>query len=205
MQSSDEEENFIKITKLVLDIFPKYLRKCFIEQWNKKYPGQTWQGDNASGTFFFSALPAKVKSNRNRQIEIEKLKKGNEQEWDTTTVVYALLETGLQLVEGSRAKHVRKDPLRISEQIEIIRDVRNFIAHASNMSCTCTKFTEILTEIKSKATDIFDVKAVKEIEDIEKSPIESKLAVDLKKRLEVEKHRNKDFDEVFKAIEGKFS
>ena len=205
MQSSDEEENFIKITKLVLDIFPKYLRKCFIEQWNKKYPGQTWQGDSASGTFFFNALPAKVKSSRNRQIYIEKLKKGNEQEWDTTTVVYALLETGIQLVEGSRAKNERKDPLRISEQIEILRDVRNFIAHASNMSCSCTKFTEILTEIKSKTTDIFDVKAVKEIEDIEKSPIESKLAVDLKKRLEVEKQRNKDFDELFKGIEGKFS
>ena len=205
MQSSDEEENFIKITKLVLDIFPMYLRKCFIEQWNKKYPAQTWQGDSASGAFFFSALPATVKSNKKRQKEIDKLKKGNEQEWDTTTVVYALLGTGLQLVKGSRAKDERKDPLRISEQIEIIRDVRNFIAHASNMSCSCTKFTEILTEIKSKATDIFDVKAVKEIEDIEKSPIESKLAVDLKKRLEVEKQRNKDFDEVFKAIEGKFS
>ena len=205
MQSSDEEENFIKITKLVLDIFPKYLRKCFIEQWNEKKPGHSWQGDSASGTFFFDALPAKVKNNRNRQIYIEKLKKGNEQEWDTTTVVYALLETGLQLVEGSRAKNERKDPLRISEQIEIIRDVRNFIAHASNMSCSSAKFTEILTEIKSKAAGIFDVNAVKEIEDIEKSPIESKLAVDLKKRLEVEKQRNKDFNELFKGMEGKFS
>ena len=205
MQSSNEEENFIKITKLVLDIFPKYLRKCFIEQWNKKYPGQTWQSDSASGTSFFNALPAKVKSNRNRQIYIEKLKKGNEQEWDTTTVVYALLETGIQLVEGSRAKNERKDPLRISEQIEIIRYVRNFIAHASNMSCSSAKFTEMLTEIKSKAADIFDVNAVKEIEDIAKSPIESTLAVDLKKRLEAEKQRNKDFDELFKGIEGKFS
>ena len=203
MQSSDEEENFIKITKLVLDIFPKYLRKCFINQWNKKYPNQKWQSDNASGTFFFNSLPSGVKTSRSRKKEIEKLKDGNEQEWDTTTVVYALLETGLQLVEGSRPKDQRNDPLRISEQIEIIRDVRNFVAHASSMLCSPTKFTEILTEIKSKATDIFDTNAVQEIEDIETSQIESQMAVELKKQLEVEKQRNKDFDELFKYLKGK--
>ena len=203
MQTSDEEENFIKITKLVLDIFPKYLRKCFIEQWNKKYPNQTWQSDNASGSFFFNSLPPKVKTSKMRKKENEKLKDGNEQEWDTTTVVYALLETGLQLVQGSRPKDQRNDPLRISEQIEIIRDVRNFVAHASSMSCSSTKFTEILTEIKDKATDIFDTNAVQEIEDIETSQIESQIAVELKKQLEVEKQRNKDFDELFKYLEGK--
>ena len=203
MQTSDEEENFIKITKLVLDIFPKYLRKCFIEQWNKKYPSQPWQSDNASGTFFFNSLPPKVKANKSRQIYMDKLKDGNEQEWDTTTVVYALIDTGLQLVEGSRPKDQRNHPLRISEQIETIRDVRNFVAHASSMLCSPTKFTEILTEIKSKAIDIFDANAVQEIVAIETSQIESQMAVELKKQLEVEKQRNKDFDQLFEYYKGK--
>ena len=203
MQSSDEEKNFVKITQLVLDIFPKYLRKCFIEQWNKKYPSKKWQSDNASGTFFFNSLPPKVKTSKMRKKENEKLKEGNEQEWDTTTVVYALLQTGLQLVESSRQKDQRNDPLRISEQIELIRDVRNFVAHASSMSCSSTEFTERLTEIKSKATDIFDKNAVQEIEDIETSRIESQMTAELKKQLEVEKQRNKDFDELFKSLEGK--
>jgi len=46
MELSDEEENFTKIAKLVLDVFPNYLRKCFIEQWNNKFPSQKWQSDN---------------------------------------------------------------------------------------------------------------------------------------------------------------
>ena len=202
MQSSDEEENFIKITKLVLDIFPRYLRKCFIEQWNKKFPNQKWTSNNASGTFFVKALPPRVQTNRSRSIYIDKLMEGKEQDWDTTTVVYALLETGLQLVEGSRAKDERKKPLRISEQIELIRDVRNFVAHASSMSCPSTKFTEVLKEIKSKATDIFDATAVQEIEEIETSPVESQMAGDLKKRLELEKQRNKNFGT---CLTGEFS
>ena len=202
MQTSEEEENFIKITKLVLDIFPKYLRICFKTQWKEKFPSQKWQSDNASGTFFYNQLPTAVRTNKSREIYINKIKEGNEQEWDTTTVVFALLETGIQLVKGSRAKDERKDPLRISEQIEIIRDVRNFIAHAPKMSCPSTHFKNVLDDIKSKATGIFDKIAVKEIEDVQNSSIESKMAAKLKERLEMEKKQNKDFDE---RLRGKFS
>ena len=208
MALTGEEENFVKVTKVVVDVIPKYLRKCFIAKWNDKYEVQynkPWNSDKAIGTFLFSEMPTAVQNNKKRAKEIEKLKEGNEQTWDTTTVVFALVEAGLNLIPGSRPKGNRPGQPRISEEIEVIRDVRNsFFGHVPNMSCSNTDFTAIVAKVKAVAQTLFGQDAEDEIDNVVKSQIKTKLSVVLQKKLDVEINRNRDFNELVCAIESKF-
>ena len=206
MELSDEKENFAKIANIVLDIVPKYLRKCFIAQWDTKYPNQTWQSGQASGQFLFNELPTNVKNNGKNTPYIDNLSTGVEENWDTTTLVFAFLYSGLALVPKCRGKSNRIHPLLDSEEIDVIREIRNSaFAHASTMSCPGPDFTKIMTDIKSVARNIFGKDAEDEIVKIETSQIEAKIAKQLRSRLDTEIKRNQDFDILVKDLEGRFS
>ena len=130
MALSNEKESFVKITRIVLDAAPHYLRKLLITKWEEEYQS-IWQSNNASG----DALVAKVAKVNNNYTD--KLKAGDEQQWDTTILVYVFLYSGLNLIDQWRnPNQTRIPPLRISEEIDIIRDTRNeFFGHATEMSC----------------------------------------------------------------------
>ena len=200
MELSVEETNYMKITKIVVETIPKYLRRCFIQQWNKRYPKKKWKSGSASGMFLFNQLPEKIKNNKNNETSIDKIKAGNEQMWDTSTLVLIMLNSGLKLIQGVRPSKERSTPLRISEEIDIIRGIRNLhFAHASSMSCSSDEFTKIMTDIKSTARNIFDKNAEKEIDEIEKFQIETWMTAELTRQLEIEINANKEFDAEFKG------
>ena len=195
MELSVEETNFIKITKIVIDTIPRYLRRCFIQQWNQKYPKSKWKSDSKSGMFLLAQLPDRIKNNKTNEISIAKIKEGNEQNWDTSTLALVMLNSGLKLIKGVRPTHERSTPLRISEGIDVIRSMRNLhFAHKSSMSCPSEDFKKIMTDIKSTARDIFEKHAEKEIGEIEKSQIETERITELRKKLELEINRNIEFD-----------
>ena len=195
MELSIEEINFIKITKIVIEIIPKYLRICFIQQWNKNYPNMKWDSDNTSGIFLFDQLSDKIKNNKGYEMSLEKIKTVNEKSWDTSTLVLVMLNSGLKLIKGVRPSNERSNPLRISEEIDVIRSIRNLhFAHASSMSCSSADFTKIMTDIKSIARNIFDRDAEKAIDEIEKTQIETKMSTKLRKQLHMEITHNREFD-----------
>ena len=206
MELSDENKNFVKIVKIVLDIVPKYLRKCFIAQWDNKYHNQTWQTGLASGQFLFNELPKSVRNNGKNRPYIDNLSTGVEENWDTTTLVFAFLYSGLALVPKCRGKSNRIHPLLISEEIDVIREIRNSaFAHASTMSCPGPDFTKIMTDIKSVAKNLFGKEAEDDIVKIETSQMETKIRKKLRKQLDAELKRNTDFEALAKDVGGNFS
>ena len=199
MSLSLEEEYFVKITKIVLEIFPKYLRKLFIAKWDQKYQNNRWQSDIASGNFLFDKIPNTAKNGRNRVYAIN-MQSGKESDWDTTTLLYAMLYSQLNLIPSCRPDCQRSAPLLISEEIGIIRKIRNeFFAHGSNMKCSFRPFLEIISQVHSVAENIFDIKAKHEIEDLVKSQISNQVADLLKQHLHIEKNRNDEFEKVLKG------
>jgi len=191
MALSNEKENFVKIVRIVLDVVPHYLRKLFITKWEEKYPNEKWQSNNTSG----NALVAKVAKVNNNYAD--KLKAGDEQQWDTTVLVYVFLYSGLSLIDQCRnPKETRIPPLRISEEIDIIRETRNeFFGHPPQMSCPSHDFTAIVDKLKSVAKNIFGADVEKEIDDIGKVPISTQSTANLGQRLEDEKNRNDQFNQ----------
>ena len=195
MALSNEEENFVKIARIVLDVVPYHLRKLFITKWEEKYPNEKWQSNSTSG----DALVTKIASvNRNYA---DKLKAGDEQQWDTTILVYVFLYSGLKLIDQCRnPKEKRIPPLRISEEIDIIRETRNEVfGHATQMSCPTHDFTALVDKLKSVARNIFGADAEKEIDGIRKVPIDTQSTADLRQRLEEEKNRNDKFNQSLKG------
>ena len=202
MPLSREEENFIKITRIVLEIVPKYLRKLFIEKWDQKYPNNKWQSDSASGNFLFNEIQHAAKK-RISGVYANNMQSGKENEWDTTTIVYILLYSELNLIPQCRPNGQRSDPLLISEEIDIIRNIRNeFVAHASTTKCSFLTFLEIIWKVYSVAKNIFGADAEHEIEDLVKSQITTEVADVLKQQLHIEKNR---LDEFEKKLKGELS
>ena len=176
MESISEKNNYVKISYIILDIIPRFSRKLFIEKWNEKHPDKRWNSDANSGNNLYSELPEGFRRNKAKKIFIDKMVTGRESEWDTTTLAQVLVDSGLNLIKKCRRKGQRSNPLRISEQIDTLRHVRNnFFAHLPSMSYSSQEFADSLANIKRIALSLFGEEAVREIAVIETSKIEKEI------------------------------
>ena len=178
MKLSPENENLIKLAYVLLEIVAQHLRAYFVKLWDQRYPDEKWQGDIAKRNLKLKVLLVKDMYTRN-------ILNANEQSWDTTTLVRAIQSSSLNLTEGCRQYKQRTGQLRTSEEVDIIRDIRNtFYGHVSSMSCSDVEFKEVMGKIKSVARNIFGDDAEKEIEEVEQLPITPMMTIQVNKLLE---------------------
>ena len=171
MESFPERDNFVKLSYVLLDVVARHLREYFVKLWDQKYPNEKWHDDVAKRNLKLQSLLVTRDGRQKQDICSLKILKGNEREWDITTVIKALLDSGFKLMDGCRTPDQRTIPLRESEEIEIIRGIRNTdYGHISSMSCSLDAFMEIMKNIKSVARNLFGKEAEKEIYKIEISP-----------------------------------
>jgi len=172
MELSPEKDNFIKLSYILLDVVAQHLREYFVKLWDKKYPAEKWHDDVAKRNLKLQSLLAASNKKLKQDIYSQKILNGDEKEWDLTTLIRALADSGLHLIKGCRPPVLRTIPLRKSEEIEIIRGIRNAeYGHISSMSCPMAKFRGIMTKIKSVAKNLFGEDAEMEIYTIEVSPV----------------------------------
>ena len=184
MELTKERQNFLKLSCILLDIVTKHLRELFKTKWNAKHQDQPWNSDYPSGNRLYNELSPGFKNNKSKKAYIDKMITGNEKEWDTLTLVHVMLESGLNLFEGCRKVSKRSIPLRTSEKIDIIRNIRNgFFAHLPSMSCSSDDFETVVKDIKSIAKSLFGEEVEKEIGMIENSPVDTKIIENFEKLL----------------------
>ena len=204
MELSTEGANSVKISKVILNIVPKHLRSCFTKSWNEKHPDSQWHSDNASGEFLHNKLPEKVKKERGNEKFINNLKKGNEQEWDTATLVFIMLYSGLDLTEPCRPENERKEPLRISEAINIINETRNvYFANASNTSCQSDVYSSAMKDIKYAARYLADDVEREIDESVSNSQIEMEMIAQLMNQFKEEKSAHQYLAKFLRGIFSK--
>ena len=171
MESSAERDNFVKLSFILLDVVTRYLREYFVKVWDQKYPNEKWHDDVAKRDLKLESLLVTRDGRQKQDIYSLKILKGNEREWDITTVIKAILDSGFKLIDGCRPPDQRTIPLRESEEIEIISGIRNTdYGHISSMSCSLDEFIDVMDKIKSVAKHLFGKEAKKEIYKIEMSP-----------------------------------
>ena len=200
MEFAEEEENFVKLSRIIVDIVPSYLRGLFRNIWDEHNKGAPWKSDEESGKCLIEKLP-KVKDEKGRegrtlaskfQQYTEKLETGNENSWDTTIIVTVMSEGGLKIFE------------KYKEDLAKLRKIRNEVfAHSSSMICSLDDFTQLISKVKSTAKLLFGEEAAVRIEKIEMENIETKLTKKLQQQLEEEKARNGMHNEMAKELEGK--
>jgi len=172
MELSLEKDNFVKLSYVLLDVIARHLREYFIKLWDKKYPAEKWHDDVAKRNLKLQSLLAASNKKLKQDIYSQKILNGDEKKWDLTTLIRALVDSGLNLIKGYRPPAKRTIPLRESEEIEVIRGIRNTdYGHISSMSCPMAKFRGIMTKIKSAAKNLFGEDAELEIYTIEVSAV----------------------------------
>ena len=172
MELSLEKDNFVKLSYILLDVVAQHLREYFVKLWDTKYPAEKWHDDVGKRNLRLQSLLAANNKKPKQDIYSQKILNGDEKDWDLTTLIRALADSGFNLMKGCRPPAQRTIPLRESEEIEIIRGIRNTdYGHISSMSCPLAKFKEIMTKIKSAAKNLFGEDAELEIYKIEISPV----------------------------------
>ena len=177
-------DNFVKLSYVLLEVVARHLREYFVKLWDQKYPNEKWNDDVVKRDLKLQSLLVTKGGKQRDDIYSQNILKGDEQKWDITTLIRALLDSGFQLIDGCRPPDQRTIPLRESEEIEIIRGIRNTdYGHISSMSCALDDFMEIMKNIKSVARNLFGKDAEKEIYEIEISPITPKVRTQVDKLL----------------------
>ena len=177
-------DNFVKLSYVLLEVVARHLREYFVKLWDQKYPNEKWNDNVVRRNFKLQSLLVTKGGRQKQDIYSQKILKGNEKEWDITISIKAILDSDFQLIESCRSKDERTNPLRESEEIEIIRGIRNRdYRHMSSKSCSLDDFKEIMKNIKSVARNLFGKDAEKEIYEIETSQITSKMRAQVDKLL----------------------
>ena len=171
MEPSLERDNVVKLSYILVEVVGRNLREYFVKLWNQKYPNEKWHGDAAKRDNMLKTLLVTRGGTLKQDIYSQKILKGNEQEWDIATSIKAILDSGFNLIDGCRSSDQRSIPLRESEELEIIRGIRNtWYGHLTSTKCSFADFKDIMTSIKSVAKNLFGDAVELEIYVVEVSP-----------------------------------
>ena len=185
MASSPEQDNFVKLSFILLDVVARYLREYFVRHWDQKYPDEKWHGDVEKKNERLKSLLVTPKGKPKKDRYSINILKTNETDWDISTLVHALLFSNFNLVEDCRDEGKRTTPLLDSEEIDIIREIRNSdYGHKSSPSCSFDEFFDIMKRIKSAAKNLFGEDAEKEIYKIEMSSVTTDMRAQVDKLVE---------------------
>ncbi|KAI0230064.1 hypothetical protein LSAT2_019541 [Lamellibrachia satsuma] len=141
-----EEENFLRLVRVVLHDIPSKLQNMFKGEFANKY-GMPYADDTASGQFFLSNVPprsmcrdAKVKS---------AIQNGDSTVFDCTTLFYCLVYSGALLLPPMRKKNARVPPFNSSELIDQLREQRNLLAHSSSAEVSQLVFNTRVNDLNT--------------------------------------------------------
>lgn len=173
---SDGELRFFRLAKGVVDYSTAALRKVFIQEWNSLYQTTPWRNNSTSGSQLLAAekIPLRKsrlydpKYSRDYQHIKDNLSCGNVEEWDVTTLVFALKYSHAlsQSLSGCRG-------IRILNAIHQIKEVRNtVIAHAGKLAISPSKFKRNI-DILSQAVEVLVTNSDPLVEKLQMLPSET--------------------------------
>ena len=155
MELHKEKENYLKISEIVLEIVPKYLRILFKELWDRKYPEMMWQSSEASGEFLGKELGDKFFEDKKNKDCASLILKGNEQDWDTTMLARVMLDNKLDLIQNDS---------KVRQRVENLKKIRNdSFRRLSKVSYPSDRCADVIGAIKTEVKSLFGEDAEKEI------------------------------------------
>ena len=185
IQLTAEEENFVKINKILLDIIPRYLRELFVGHWDIKYPNHKWWSDSSSVDMLLSGFPK-----GSHFIDfVRKMKTEDIEKWGTAALIFAFMNCGHRLVEVCRPYDSRVPRLCLCKELGIIRRIHSdFCRGPCSTQCPSGAFTEAASQIKFVARNIFGFYAEHEIDEIIQSQVATEKTIEqLEQQLRKEK------------------
>ena len=137
---TDESRNFICIQTIVTDIISGELRKIFIQEWNTRYQTSfgAWDDTSVSGQQLFHF--EKLRARPNKNMLQSKFKHGDTNQWDCSVFFDAIL---FSKSIGSSLNAT------IKNEVNILRKVRNQVAHSSETKISDVLFQTMISDIEN--------------------------------------------------------
>lgn len=197
MDLTGDKENFSKLTEVILTIVPKYLRQYFKDKWDKKFPQNIWIDSIADGQFLTSKLKCRYPfTDLKKQLE-----RGNRCDWDSTALLFVLCSTDV-VIPGCRAPPHRTQPLRQSENLAELRQIRNdFFAHRVSASIPTTEFNKVISDIEKIFTILNWQNGLQEVESVKQSLIVTPLSKQIQEQLDAAIELNKGYHKYYTDLE----
>ena len=132
---------------------------------------------------------------------LKQLKEESIQDWSSAALVFAFRDCGHHLIEGGHRRDKRLSPLRLREELDIIRKIHiDFCSSPSISQCSETTFTNLTSQMKSFAMNVLGTDAECEINEIITSQMATDVAIEqLKQQLRKEGSPNDGQEKLFKG------
>ena len=177
---------------------PTKLRSYFVSEFARKY-GSQYGNDPASGTFFLSNV---LPRNKCRDAEVKrKVQNGDSTAFDCTTLFYCILYSGALLQPPMRQKSMRIPPLNSSELIDLLREHRNMLAHATSAEIDQVDFNTRVNDLQAiyrqlgwSCTDLLQAAT---------GPLTTAECFKLQQALMTEMARNNALDQIVQSLDGR--
>ena len=170
MEKSDKTPNYYeKLSVIISETVPKYLRQYFIEHWNAKFPEKTWKsGSESSGNDLVNAIPENKKQKHLKKFNEykDKLHCGNEEKWDTDILVHIMIDFGLDICDNSDK----------GDMVKLRKASSQFAPYKRGKSCLPAESDKMMEDITGAAKALFQKDAEIEISKIWHSEIETSKA-----------------------------
>ena len=156
---SQEELRYFRLSKGVINYSTEALREVFKQEWNYLFPSAPWRNDGTSGSQMLLEEQQPWHDSRlfdptfskDYQAIKDHLQRGNIEEWDVTTLVFALLYSYALNGVRDNSRHWR----RVKNAIHEIKSIRNeVLAHASKASVGRPTFLSIFRTLEKAVADL---------------------------------------------------
>ena len=151
-----EELRYFRLAKGVIDHASAALREVFKQEWNYLYPSTPWRNDGTSGSQMLaeeqpSSRLYDPKFAKDYQAIKDHLRHGDMEQWDVTTLVFALLYSHALSGIRDNSRHWR----RVKNAIHEIKEVRNTVlSHACKASIDRSTFQRIFDILERAVEDL---------------------------------------------------
>jgi len=176
-----EQLNYFRVCNIAFSIVPEDLRTIFKQEWDAIYtatPHGKWNDTPVNYTSFYGMESKRSRSRNNRSLG--NMTSGDRREWDCTCLFYAIMYSDSV---GPKLSTIVKN------NIDVLREIRNEVAHNNDASLTEADFQASIQKITTAFNALnLDTTRVNEMKIQTSFP--TKELKNIKKDLEDEKKRN---------------
>ena len=147
-QFSREQENYFRLSKLIIDVGSSCLRRVCKECW-KKVVESDWD-DQTSGIYFCENLISANDLNREAHLT-EKIRQGNMDEWDIPTCSILLIKL---FKKDERSETQKLNVSELKKHVQDLKRLRNFLQHAGRTEIKDADFKEKFEKAQQVLTDL---------------------------------------------------
>ena len=148
-----DELRYFRLAKGVINYSTEALRQVFKQEWNYVYPATPWRNDGTNGSQMLAdeRLPSRCsrlydpKFAKEYQAIKDHLSHGDVEEWDVTTLAFALLYAH----SLNRIRNGSQHWIRVKKAVHKIKEVRNTVlSHACKASISHRTFRRTFSTLE---------------------------------------------------------